>query len=311
MSEGVNAINVLGRDLLLVDVGGGAETHLAREAEDDAGRAAIERDRFDDGSWIEVPTVLLYDDDSLKDARWEPTTLCGRGWYGMAAGESGPLRRWHDTSLAPTCRSCLRVLDGWFPESKAPSGIELLAVIIADRVEEFGSTTVTSVPAEHLEATRRAARKHLHAKGFRSTTHVVNDVLHVLSDERALRLIAASFFLFAAYVGGQALFDLVTRSKPEESSPGSSSPRPPWSSCRRWRTRSGDSGGAWAAARSSPAAARRCCARTCPRCCSSGLLANGLFGWWWADPITALLIAALAVREGREAWRGDVRCDAC
>jgi divalent metal cation (Fe/Co/Zn/Cd) transporter len=37
-----------------------------------------------------------------------------------------------------------------------------------------------------------------------------------------------------------------------------------------------------------------------------GLLANALFGWWWADPIAGLVIAALALREGIEAWRGDV-----
>jgi divalent metal cation (Fe/Co/Zn/Cd) transporter len=37
-----------------------------------------------------------------------------------------------------------------------------------------------------------------------------------------------------------------------------------------------------------------------------GLLLNSLFGWWWADSIAALLVAFLAVREGIEAWRGDV-----
>ncbi len=39
-----------------------------------------------------------------------------------------------------------------------------------------------------------------------------------------------------------------------------------------------------------------------------GLLANTLFGWWWLDPIVALGIAALAVREGREAWEGEECC---
>jgi divalent metal cation (Fe/Co/Zn/Cd) transporter len=37
----------------------------------------------------------------------------------------------------------------------------------------------------------------------------------------------------------------------------------------------------------------------------AGLLANAFFGLWWLDPIVALLIAGVAVREGREAWRGD------
>lgn len=39
-----------------------------------------------------------------------------------------------------------------------------------------------------------------------------------------------------------------------------------------------------------------------------GLLLNSLFGWSWADPIAALVIAAVAVREGLEAWRGDNCC---
>ncbi len=39
-----------------------------------------------------------------------------------------------------------------------------------------------------------------------------------------------------------------------------------------------------------------------------GLLVNGVFGWSWADPITALVIAAIAVKEGRNAWKGDTCC---
>ncbi len=39
-----------------------------------------------------------------------------------------------------------------------------------------------------------------------------------------------------------------------------------------------------------------------------GLGLNSLFGWSWADPVAALVIAAIAVREGREAWRGESCC---
>ncbi len=39
-----------------------------------------------------------------------------------------------------------------------------------------------------------------------------------------------------------------------------------------------------------------------------GLLLNGLLGWSWADPVAALVIAAIAVREGINAWRGDPCC---
>jgi divalent metal cation (Fe/Co/Zn/Cd) transporter len=40
----------------------------------------------------------------------------------------------------------------------------------------------------------------------------------------------------------------------------------------------------------------------------AGLLLNATVGWWWADAAAALVIAAIAVREGIEAWRGDVCC---
>jgi divalent metal cation (Fe/Co/Zn/Cd) transporter len=39
-----------------------------------------------------------------------------------------------------------------------------------------------------------------------------------------------------------------------------------------------------------------------------GLVLNILMGWSWADPVAALGIAAIAVREGIDAWRGDPYC---
>jgi divalent metal cation (Fe/Co/Zn/Cd) transporter len=39
-----------------------------------------------------------------------------------------------------------------------------------------------------------------------------------------------------------------------------------------------------------------------------GLLLNSIMGWWWADAGAALVIAAIAVREGINAWKGDVCC---
>ena len=36
-----------------------------------------------------------------------------------------------------------------------------------------------------------------------------------------------------------------------------------------------------------------------------GLLLNATLGWWWADPLVGLVVAGLAVKEGREAWRGE------
>jgi divalent metal cation (Fe/Co/Zn/Cd) transporter len=42
-----------------------------------------------------------------------------------------------------------------------------------------------------------------------------------------------------------------------------------------------------------------------------GLLGNTFFGLWWLDPAAALVIAAVALKEGRESWRGEGCCSAC
>jgi len=43
-----------------------------------------------------------------------------------------------------------------------------------------------------------------------------------------------------------------------------------------------------------------------------GLLGNALLGWWWLDPIAALVIAAVSIREGRESWQGKgCACASC
>lgn len=42
----------------------------------------------------------------------------------------------------------------------------------------------------------------------------------------------------------------------------------------------------------------------------AGLALNAWLGWWWADPVAALIVVPLVVREGLEGWRGE-RCDHC
>jgi cation diffusion facilitator family transporter len=39
-----------------------------------------------------------------------------------------------------------------------------------------------------------------------------------------------------------------------------------------------------------------------------GMILNGALGWWWADPVAGFAIAALIVKEGREAWQGENDC---
>lgn len=161
-----NSISVLGRDLLLVDVGGGAETHLA-EVADGPGWSA--RHEGNEGA----PLV----------GRWSDSTLCGRTWNRMAADADELLPEWRDPVFAPTCRGCLRILDSWFPTADTPSGVWLLAAVAAEEVTRFSSTYVTGVPVEHVEATRAAIRKVLRSNGFGSSTRVVEGVVHVWSDD--------------------------------------------------------------------------------------------------------------------------------
>lgn len=163
----LNTITVAGRELLLVEVGG-SEVHVAAEYVDgDVG--------------IEVGGAL--DEDDEDAVLWEQKTLCGREWFHVAPGAEDATLLWQDAAYVPTCRACLRVVDSWLPQSAAPAGLSLLAEVVADAVVERSSTHVTGVPGEHLEAARRAIRKALRDRGFRSNTHVVDDVLAVWSDD--------------------------------------------------------------------------------------------------------------------------------
>lgn len=164
----LNTITVAGHELLLVEVGGGAEIHLASEYVDS------------DRTAIQVGGIDSDDDEAVL---WEQKTLCGRRWFHVAPGADDPTLLWQDAAYAPTCRACLRVVDSWLPKSTAPVGVSLLAEVVADAVVERSSTYVTGVPGEHLEATRRAIRKALRDRGFRSNTHVIDDVLAVWSDD--------------------------------------------------------------------------------------------------------------------------------
>ncbi|HEY0707589.1 MAG TPA: cation transporter [Polyangia bacterium] len=42
-----------------------------------------------------------------------------------------------------------------------------------------------------------------------------------------------------------------------------------------------------------------------------GLALNAALGWWWADPVAALVIVVLLIKEGSEAWKGEDSCVDC
>jgi divalent metal cation (Fe/Co/Zn/Cd) transporter len=131
-------------------------------------------------------------------------------------------------------------------------------------------------------------------------------------EEQALRLIAASFFALAGYVTVQAAFDLASRSEPDTSTVGialaavSLVVMPVLAGLKRRNGRRLGSGSVVADS------SQTLLCTYLSAVLLVGLLLNATVGWWWADPVAALMIAALAIHEGREAWHGERCChDAC
>ncbi|MFY1691870.1 cation diffusion facilitator family transporter [Plantactinospora sp. WMMB782] len=124
----------------------------------------------------------------------------------------------------------------------------------------------------------------------------------------ALRVIAISFFVLAGYITVESVRALVGGAEPAHSTVGlglaalSLAVMPLLSYAQR---RAGRELGS----RSAVADSRQTLLCTwLSAVLLVGLGLNSLFGWSWADPVAALVIAAVAVREGREAWRGDTCC---
>ncbi|MFB6610693.1 cation transporter [Agromyces sp. NPDC056379] len=124
-------------------------------------------------------------------------------------------------------------------------------------------------------------------------------------ERAALRLIAVSFFGLALFVSIDAARALLGASEPEHSPVGivlaavslAIMPLLSWFERRTGR----ELGSASAVADSKQTLI---CAYL-SAALLAGLLLNSLLGWAWADSVAALVIAAFAVREGVEAWRGD------
>jgi divalent metal cation (Fe/Co/Zn/Cd) transporter len=130
------------------------------------------------------------------------------------------------------------------------------------------------------------------------------------AERRAQKLIAISFYVIAAYVGFEAVRSLLLGDRPEASWVGiglaavTLVTMPPLAIAKG---RIGEKLGS--AATKSEGQQNMLCAYL-SAALLVGLGANALFGLWWADPVTALVIAGVAVKEGRESWRGESCCTA-
>ena len=128
-------------------------------------------------------------------------------------------------------------------------------------------------------------------------------------EQRALRLIALSFFALATYVSIRALLDLAGANEADTSTVGialataSLMVMPALATAKR---RTGQQLGSVTVTADSQ---QTWLCTYLSAILLVGLVLNATIGWWWADPIAALIIAALAAREGIEAWNGDTCCD--
>ncbi len=136
--------------------------------------------------------------------------------------------------------------------------------------------------------------------GSRTLSHAAED--------RAQKLVAVQFFILAPYVGIESVRALINGSHADESMVGivlaiTSLIVMPW--LGRAKQQIGSRIGSSATA--SEGKQNLLCAYLAAALLV-GLVGNALFGTWWLDPIVGLLIAGLAVYEGRESWRGDACC---
>jgi divalent metal cation (Fe/Co/Zn/Cd) transporter len=131
------------------------------------------------------------------------------------------------------------------------------------------------------------------------------------AERHAQQLIAVSFFLLAGYVGVEAVRTLLNGDHPAASWIGiglAAFTAPTMPLLAYAKRRLGNQ--LHSAATVKEAAQTQLCAYL-SIALLVGLAANAIAGWWWADPLAALVIAAVALREGRESWRGEGCCDAC
>jgi divalent metal cation (Fe/Co/Zn/Cd) transporter len=129
------------------------------------------------------------------------------------------------------------------------------------------------------------------------------------AERRVLRIIAITFFALAAYVVIASVIDFATLAHPERSPIGigltvSALLVMPLLGWRKRRV-----GRALPSHLLTADAAETVLCATLAATTLLGLILFAAFGWWWADPAAALAVAWFAVREGREAWHGELACD--
>jgi divalent metal cation (Fe/Co/Zn/Cd) transporter len=129
------------------------------------------------------------------------------------------------------------------------------------------------------------------------------------AEHTAQRAVAVSFWLLAPYVAAEAINKLVTGAHPKTSVLGivltalSLALMPALGMAKHRLGRRLDSG-----ATTGEGTQNLLCAYLAAAVLL-GLVLNAWLGWWWTDSAVALIVAAVAVNEGIESWRGEECCD--
>jgi divalent metal cation (Fe/Co/Zn/Cd) transporter len=135
-------------------------------------------------------------------------------------------------------------------------------------------------------------------------------ILSEAAERRAQRLVAIQFFLLAPYVAYEAIDRLISAAHPEVSALGmalTASSLIGMPLLGRAKQRLAHELGSQAT--HGEGTQNLLCAYLAGAV-FIGLAGNALFSAWWLDPLAALLIAGVAVREGLETWRGEGCCTA-
>ena len=184
---------------------------------------------------------------------------------------------------------------------------------IAWHVVEFGIALGAGIAASSIALIGFGADSLIEAlAGFVVVWLFTGGRLHsATAERRAQQFIATSFFVLAAYVSVEAIQTLFAGDHPGTSWVGvalaafTALTMPVLAAAKRRVAKKLHS-----SATVKEASQTQLCAYL-SIALLVGLLANALAGWWWADPLAALVIAGVAVKEGRESWRGEGCCDAC
>jgi divalent metal cation (Fe/Co/Zn/Cd) transporter len=130
-----------------------------------------------------------------------------------------------------------------------------------------------------------------------------------LGEGSALRFVAATFVALACYITFSGVRDLLTHAAPETSLGGivlTAVSLVVMPLLARAKRRTGEALGSGLVV--AEAAETRLCAWLSASTLV-GLAANAALGWWWADPVAGFVIAAFALREAQESWRGELFCE--